>query len=85
MKENAFRPEVAANDMLEWASATELLVQYEDEILKGGWPNLDEYVSRYRGSDPENFRVELELAAVLLRAGADERRNPPAAETNALS
>ncbi len=53
--------------------AAELLAEYEEQLLSGKWPDLDEYVRRYAGPEPAAFRLELQLAAVLLYAGAQSR------------
>ncbi len=54
--------------------ATELLNAYQECILRGEWPDIDDYVRRYQGPDPEDFRTELELAAVLLFAGCQDQK-----------
>jgi len=74
MRKSVFLRRVGVTGSVDETSATELLAEYEDRMLRGDWPDLDEYVHRYRGKDAGNFRVELELAAVLLCAGAEERR-----------
>ena len=54
-------------------SEADLLAEYEDRILCGDHPALDEYMGRYTGVDPHNFRIELELTAALLIAGQQRR------------
>jgi hypothetical protein len=58
---------------LDRVAAEDLLGEYEDRILSGDHPDLDEYVGRYRGPDPHNFRIELQLATALLLAGQQRR------------
>ena len=51
----------------------ELLVEYEDRVLRGEFPDIDEYMGRYRGPEPHNFRSELQLVTALLLAGQQRR------------
>ena len=55
------------------ASADDLLAEYEDRILCGEKPSVDEYIDRYNGPEPHILRIELQLAKALLLAGRQRR------------
>ena len=54
-------------------SEADLLAEYEDRILCGDNPDLNEYILRYTGPEPRIFRIELQLATALLLAGQQRR------------
>ena len=55
------------------ALAEELLAEYEDRILSGEPPDIEEYMRRYRGPEPHNFLSKLQLVTALLLAGQQRR------------
>ena len=54
--------------------AANLLAEFENQLLNGDWPDLDDYVKRYGGPNSEDFRMELQLTAVLLHAGCQRHK-----------